>query len=105
HPVLPTTHVAQLQYNSYYLAGQAGETMYLGNITAPFHLVAVRQDLADTQHVRIRLRYPLDGLKRLTVSIDSPYFYLMDGIAPALFRGHIGQWEANKFMYDSSYFT
>ncbi|MCD9018906.1 hypothetical protein [Parachryseolinea silvisoli] len=105
HPVLPTSHVLPLQYNSYYLAGHAGDTLYLGNITAPFHVVAVHQNLVDTQYVRIRLRYPLERLKRLTLSIDSPYFYLMDGIAPSLFRGYIGQWEATKFMYDSTYFT
>lgn len=105
HPVLPTSHVLQLPYNSYYLAGAAGDTAYLGNSVGPLHVMKVYHSLADTQHVQINLHYPLQQLKRLTLTIDSPYFYLIDGIAPGLFRGSINDWQARKFMYDSSYFT
>jgi hypothetical protein len=104
HPVLPDK-VLPVPYNSYYIAGHAADTVYLGNITAPFHLLAVPTTLADTQHIKLRLQYPLETLKRITVEIDSPYFYMLDGIAPALFRGNIYDWRAGKFMYDSAYFT
>lgn len=105
HPVLPTPQVLRLPYNSYYLAGTAGDTVYLGNSVGPLHVMKVHHSLTDTQHVEIDLRYPLEKLKRLTLTIDSPYYYLLDGIAPGLFRGTIGQWQVTKFMYDSAYFT
>lgn len=104
HPVLPG-NVLPVGYNTYYFAGHAADTVYLGNISAPFHLLAVPATMADTQHIKLRLQYPLETLKRITVVIDTPYFYMLDGIAPALFRGNLYDWRAGKFMYDSAYFT
>jgi hypothetical protein len=105
HPVLPTSNVVRLPYNSYYLAGASGDTVYLGNSVGPLHVMKVHQSMLDTQHVQIALRYPIEKLRRLTLTIDSPYYYLLDGIAPGLFRGTVGQWQASRFMYDSAYFT
>lgn len=97
-----------LAFNSYYFAGITSDYVYLGNATAPFHLLVVNHTLTDTQQVKLHIK----GIKNpsiykaATVKIDSPYFYLADGHKPALYRGRLGQWSAEPYPYDSgAYFS
>jgi hypothetical protein len=93
--------------NSYYIAGVTDDRVYLGNMTAPFRLLVTNLMLTDSQHVRINIRELKKPVyKSATVKIDPPFFYLADGIRPALFKGRLGEWEAVPVSYDTNaYFT
>lgn len=96
-----------LKYNSYYYAGASSDHIYLGNASSPLHMVIVDYTLKDTSHVALKI----DNVdyKKLTLymqlKVEPPYFYLMDGLAPGLFRGKIGEWVAKPFMFDSAFFS
>lgn len=105
HPVLFEKAV-DIKYNSYYVAGATPDNFYLANFTAPLHLLSLNTTSADTQHVRITIKdTSLQKFKSIRVTVDSPFFYIADGIRPALLKGLIGQWHAKRYVYDSAYFT
>lgn len=92
-----------LGVNSYYIAGVTGNHIYLGNVTNPFKLLVTNHALNDTQHVQLNLKNTDNPwvYNRTMVRVDSPYFFMQDGVMPAIFRGTIGEWRAERFMYDS----
>lgn len=102
-PFLQSRPVIDLTFNSYYIAGITEDAVYLGNITAPFDVLVTNKTLTDSQHVKLRIKGVKNPTiyKSATIKIDPPYFFLADGIKPLLYRGKIGQWEAEKFDYDS----
>lgn len=105
HPVLFSKSV-DLGYNSFYVAGATTERIYLGNVTAPFYFLTMNYTLTDTQYVSIQIK-DLEKLKLQSVilKVDSPYFYLLDGIAPHILSGTLNDMIAAPYMYDSIYFT
>lgn len=105
HPA-KEANVLNVKYNSYYIAGTTKNKIYFGNVTAPFHMLVTSRTLTDSQHVHLSLdNFDVRKLKRLQLKIDSPYFYMVDGVMPGIFRGRLGEWRASRFMYDSAYFT
>src|SRR5690606_4192914 len=98
--------VLDIQYNPYYIAGTTEDRLYLGNVTSFLHLLSVDTTLTDTTHLSVRFKNGDDLVFRSpSFKIREPYFYLTDGVMPGLFRSQLGQWEAQKFMIDSAYFT
>jgi hypothetical protein len=97
--------VMDLEFNSFYVAGYSGREVYLGNVTAPFHLVKVNHALTDSVHVMLGVR--LDSVvdfRRFKVSVVPPYFYLAHGVEPVILRGDTSAWQAVPVMRDSGYF-
>jgi hypothetical protein len=105
HPVLEGDTV-NVFYESYYIAGGTDHRVYLGNYTAPLHVLEVNLDhLADTNHITLQV----DGIYDQKVwsprvVVDSPYFYLSDGAVPMLFRGEVASWKAERILRDTIYF-
>lgn len=99
--------ILKLPYNSYYIAGTSKQKVYLGNWTNPQHLVILDINSLDSQHVSLKIpnitKYK--SWDRFKVKIDSPYFYLVNGINPAILRGLISNGKAERFMNDSAYFA
>lgn len=93
-----------LGYNSYYIAGHTGKDLYLGNSTAPLHLLRINQQLTDSQHISLRLRNGPDRLVNPRITIDSPYFYFSDGSIPVITRGDMTNWIAVPLAEDSPSF-
>jgi hypothetical protein len=79
-----------LKFNSYYIAGCTADHFYLGNYTAPTHVIISNYLLSDTTHLRIKIPES-DSIawKALTVRIDSPFVYLTENITPSILTGHI----------------
>lgn len=105
-----TTRINELDldFNSYYVAGITGDRIVLGNITAPSKLLLINNNLADSQHVTLRIRNINNPTihQGSTIKLHSPYFYIADGVEPVIYRGRTGQWEADRFGYDDhAYFT
>jgi hypothetical protein len=96
--------IIDLKYNSYYIAGITEDHVYLGNITAPFDLIITNKALTDSQHVKISIKGIENAtvFKSATVKIKPPYFFLTDGLRPAIYRGVLGKWEAERIDYDST---
>ena len=93
-------------YNSYYIAGATDSHIYLGNVTAPSHLLVMDKMLTDTQHVRLKIKGAKNFKYRsIKVNVDSPYFYLTDGSLPAMLRGTFTNWEASRFKDEKAYFS
>jgi hypothetical protein len=90
-------------FNSWYIAGITADHVYLGNVTAPFRLLLMNSTLTDSQHVKLHIRNMKNPIvyKSTTIKIAPPYFYIADGLKPALFRGMIGDWQAESLTYDS----
>jgi hypothetical protein len=106
HAMEQQENLIDLKYNSYYIAGTDKNHVYLANLTTPLRMLIANTTLTDTQRVQLRINN-IDKLKftSITVKVDSPYFYITDGVMPGLFRGRIGEWEADRFMNDSVYFS
>ncbi|HEY0740319.1 MAG TPA: hypothetical protein VGD40_02620 [Chryseosolibacter sp.] len=105
-------HVAEVQgsidlgFNSYYLAGASGTTAFLGNTTAPLHMLKVDVTALDTQHCRIQINLPdLSTLWFLKLRVDSTQFYLADGTVPVIYSGSIHDLKARRTSFDQAFFV
>ena len=103
--VLQPIDTLNLKYDSYYIAGRARQTLYLGNIVAPRHAFAVNIQGLDTQRIEFKLNNP-EGVKFTSVDlrVDSPYFYLVDGSVPAIFEGKLNEKQAAQSLSRPPYF-
>lgn len=103
HPVLKKFELP-IEFNSYYLAGHSGDTLYLGNTTAPLHLLQIDLKTKDTVHVRIKLNKTGLPFRSIKVNVRPPYFFVMDGTVPCIFRGYVVNWKADMWMKDKAFF-
>ncbi|REE07795.1 hypothetical protein DFQ09_111125 [Winogradskyella pacifica] len=93
-----------IKYNSYYIAGFDTGNLYLGNKTAPLHLLQVNLKTKDTSSIKIKLDRVDLPFRSIKVKMYPPYFFMMDGSVPYIFRGKIGDWKASLWMKDKAYF-
>ncbi|MGZ3888492.1 MAG: hypothetical protein ACXVMS_16845 [Flavisolibacter sp.] len=98
--------VKDIKFNSYYIAGQSSDHIYLGNVTAPLQILKINLPQLDTSTQIINLSES-QGLHFdfIKVRVDSPWVYVMDGSVPAIFEGNTSNWQVQRFHYDSAYFT
>lgn len=88
-----------LGVNSFYIAGIDDSRIYLGNYTAPLHMLSTNHQLLDSQHVRLELGLDsVQSFQRFRLSVDSPFFFLTHGIMPEYLRGHLGIWKATRLF-------
>jgi len=103
YPVL-NKYDLPIKFDSYYMVGYDNGKLYLGNTTAPLHLLEVDIKTRDTAHIRIELDVTDLPFRSVNIKFHSPYFFVMDGAIPFVFRGRIGDWKANLWMKDKAYF-
>ena len=97
--------VAELQYDSYYFAGSDKETIFLGNVTAPAQVVSINTLLkAKTLH-RIVVYDDTTQFKATRIKVSPPYFYVMDGLAPCIYKGNVTGWNANTKLPNVPHFS
>lgn len=94
-----------LAYNSYYFAGYKQGVIYLGNHTAPLHVLAVDTALHTFKQIRITLNEQNLPFRNLQLRVNPPYFYLMDGNLPCVFTGRTNHWTALSKITNIPYFT
>lgn len=97
HPVT-TIKGLNIKYNSYYIAGVSKDRIYLGNTSAPAHVLSVDTMLANVKTHEIEL----DNEQQITffspqIRIQSPYFFLIDGNVPTIFKGKLSDWKAQLY--------
>lgn len=103
HPVTLIKTV-DLKYNSYYLAGHGNGKIYLGNPTAALSILMI--DSRFRQHM-IRASLDRGGFffKSIKLTVTPPYFFILDGGSPAVFRGKIKDWKASLLTPPPPYFN
>lgn len=94
-----------LGVNSYYFAGQHGDTVFLGNRTAPLLIGQVNPGfdrlLTDTLHID-NASLPFREVK---LQVQYPHYSLSDGYIPAIFEGILPNLNASLAMYRKAYFS
>nr|WP_315240126.1 MauE/DoxX family redox-associated membrane protein [uncultured Flavobacterium sp.] len=98
------TAEAELNNNSKYFAGTDGSTIYFGDSQAPLHIIAFDTTLKAKHHYKIQLERENFPFASVQVRIAPPYFYLMDGTVPVIYKGNISDWKAKLLMYDNNYY-
>ncbi|KXO01109.1 hypothetical protein LS48_01135 [Aequorivita aquimaris] len=88
-----------IKYNSYYIAGITEDSIYLGNISAPLHILAVGKELRDTVFHLIKLSNKELPYRSITTLVEDTVFYTLDGTVPIIFKGKSTDFIAsNNFM-------
>jgi len=98
------TNAVNLNSNSLYFAGTEGNTIYLGDNLAPLHIVSYDTTLKIKRHYKIQLEREDFTFQNVQVRITAPYFFLMDGTVPVIYRGLITDWKAKIIMVNNNYF-
>ncbi len=97
HPVT-TIKGLNIKYNSYYISGVADGRIYLGNSTAPAHVISIDTTLSDLKTHNIELNNDKEiGFISPQIKIHPPYFFLIDGSVPVIFKGKLSDWNAHFY--------
>ncbi|KAB7530307.1 hypothetical protein F8C76_02020 [Flagellimonas olearia] len=104
HPIIKQYDL-DIGYNSYYIAGFDNDLLYLGNSTAPWHLLQINVKNRDTLHIELKPSDTELKYRSLSVSILPPYFFIMDGTVPFILRGKLGDWKAKTWIEAGAYFN
>nr|WP_315199897.1 MauE/DoxX family redox-associated membrane protein [uncultured Flavobacterium sp.] len=104
HPVA-LTHTVDLKFNSYYFAGYDKGSIYLGNYTDPLHILSIDTTSRHQQKVKIAFDRTELPFRMVKILVRPPYFYLMDGTVPCVFRGTINNWKVNQELKNCPSFT
>lgn len=106
-PTRPVQYVNQmnLNYNSYYIAGYGKGKIYLGNYTAPLHVLEIDTALTSTKEHKIAFDVKKHPVRSLKLRIDSDNFYLMDGSVPFIITGTTDDWKGTVHKFDQPYFS
>lgn len=97
HPVTLIKGV-NIKYNSYYIAGMSGDRIFLGNTSAPTHVISIDTMLTDIKTFKLQL----DNSQKITfyspqLRIHDSNFFLIDGDVPVIFKGNISDWKAQLY--------
>ena len=93
-----------LNSNSQYFAGTDGNTIYLGNNLAPLHITAYDSTLKIKHYYKIELEREDFPFRSVQVRVSPPYFYVIDGTVPVIYRGNIAHWKARLLMHSNNYY-
>ena len=104
HPITLKKSI-DLKFNSYYFAGSSNHRIYLGNHTAPLHILAIGSDLQVKESIAITFDPKEIPFKMVRVVVRQPWFYLIDGSVPAVFKGKIKDWKITGELKDIPHFT
>lgn len=94
-----------INYNSYYISGFDNGKLFLGNTTAPLHLLEIDLETKDTSHIKIEVMDTKSKFYNLEVVIEPPYFFVLDGIVPLMLKGKIMDWKCKPWVEDVAYFN
>lgn len=94
-----------LKYNSYYFAGADKKNLYLGNYTDPFGVLIMDSSYKQQQTKRIPFQDNGAPFRWIMLKVNAPFFYLMDGSVPSIFKGTISNWRITNEIKGLPRFT
>ncbi|MFH6961666.1 DoxX family protein [Flavobacterium plurextorum] len=86
-------NMIDLGFNSYYFAGIT-DTIYLGNTSAPRHVLLISQNLKSKTSVLIDADAGNVNLRAPQLRVLPPKFFIFDGASSCIFKGKIADWKA-----------
>lgn len=104
HPITQSGSF-DLNFNSYYFAGVDGAEIYLGNTTAPLNLSILDTSLKSINRIRVSIDQMELPYKHVRIQVKPPFFYVVDGNVPIIFKGDVSDWNANTLIQDEAYFS
>lgn len=99
------TAIMDLKLNSFYFAGADSKQIYLGNNTAPLMIRILNSNLLQKQRTMIDLNHKELPFRGVKIMVQTPYFFVVDGTVPCVFKGKIKDWKARLVHQDGEYFT
>ena len=94
-----------LKNSSYYVAGKDKNKIYLANRLAPLQILQIDSDLDHKQRYTIALDRENYKFKAVEIRIKAPFFYVIDGTVPVIYRGLLSDWKAKVISEDKFYFS
>jgi len=94
-----------LGFNSYYFAGAGNGKIYLGNPTTPLQVTVLDTALKTKKIFDIHIDKTHTRYSSVQLKVMPPYFYLLDGNTPFVFRGKISDWKAYYMIRGNLYFS
>jgi uncharacterized membrane protein YphA (DoxX/SURF4 family) len=105
HPIT-TIKGIPINYNSYYIAGFAKGKIYLGNKTAPLHLLSIDTALKAQKSIRIKIADSKNySFSAVQVRVTESKFYLSDGSVPIIYEGENANWTAKIVVKGATHFS
>lgn len=95
---------AVLYNKNLYFAGSDKGTIYLADRLAPLYVTAYDTALKIKKNFKIELKDDKYPFRSVQVKIVPPYFLLLDGTIPIIYRGKISDWKADILMKESGYY-
>lgn len=96
HPAVKGKSV-KLKYNSYYIAGFNGKTIFLGNSSAPLHLLEIDTSMQNLKSVSIDFKNPKKyKFSNAQIRIEGSKFFLYDGTVPVIYHGQTKDWQVKR---------
>jgi len=93
-----------LHNNTLYFAGSSAGTIYIADRLAPLHLFTYDSTLKIRKQIKIQLESSNIRFQSVQVKIAAPYFFVMDGTVPIIYRGKMADWKAEPLMKDNAYY-
>ncbi|HYG19633.1 MAG TPA: hypothetical protein VD816_11925 [Ohtaekwangia sp.] len=93
----------ELGQRGYYIAGKSADAIYLANIFRPYHLLSINTTTNAIKELSITRGY--DTVRSSNISIDPPYFYLVDQARFHIYRGSLQALVAERYIDDVPFFS
>ncbi|WP_395064141.1 MauE/DoxX family redox-associated membrane protein [Flavobacterium sp.] len=103
HPIKQVADI-DLEVNSYYFAGTDKDKIYLGNTTTPSLMTVIDTALKVKKKYVIQLDNSKQPFRSIQIRVKPPYFFVLDGTVPCIYRGNINDWKANLIFKGKAYF-
>ena len=94
-----------LGVNSFYFAGQHGDTLFLGNKMAPLVMGKVFPSFDQLIIDTLKISDASLPFQDLQLQVQYPYFSLADGHVSAVFEGQFPETDARLAMHQKAYFS
>ena len=94
-----------LRNPSYYVAGTDKNKIYIANRLAPLQILKIDSNLKNKKKYTIKLDRENFKFQAVEVRVTAPYFYVIDGTVPVIYRGLISDWKAKVISENRFYFS
>ena len=104
HPI-DYPKVIDLKVNSYYFAGHSGDTIFLGNKTAPLLVGKILPEYQKLEIDTLQIHEKNLPFREAVLQVLFPHYSFSDGNVPAIFEGKFPNMTPNLVMKNNAYFS
>lgn len=104
HPIV-NEQALDLKSNSFYFAGNTGDTLFLGNTQAPLLLATIGPHFKKIDFDTLQISDYQLPFKNVQLDVNYPYYSISDGTVPVLFEGKFPNKSAQNAGIGKLYFS